>query len=214
MKNLLKSMFSFLKEEKQLRTLNSLSELQVNDYIKLNDSYALPEELRGKTFQVQAVDSYYYGESLSVEWTLKGDTKKKVYFSISDLCDEDRIVLSYQLKKKEVEAIFGWDDVKQQYNPDHESSLVCKDASVFDGWLADEYFRRQCAGKGLYFTGNYSGKMKPAGGEEVTYYEFYNDTETCVMDVEVWSKDEVDVFISILRPETDVHEYWPYQGNT
>ncbi len=204
---LLKAMFSSA-DKKELRSLDSLSELQVNDYIKLNDSFALPEELRGKTFQVASIDSYYYGQSLSTEWALKGDTKKKLYMSLSDKGDEDKIVLSYQLKNKEVEAVFGWNEIKQQYNESFEGELVCKDTSAFEGWLATQYSRRECAGKGAYFEGDFRGKNKPSGGDDLTYYEFYDDEGNFALDVEMWSKDEVDVFISILRPESDIHEFW------
>jgi len=204
---LLKSMFSS-SDKKELRSLDSLAELQVNDYIKLNDSFALPEELRGKTFQVESIDSYYYGQTLSTEWALKGDTKKKLYMSLSDKGDEDKIVLSYQLKKKEIEAVFGWNEIKQQYNENFEAELICKDTSLFEGWLGERYSRRECAGKGSYFEGDYRGKSKASGGDDLTYYEFYDDDDNFALDVEVWSKDEVDVFISILRPESDIHEFW------
>jgi len=208
MKKLLKAMFSSFKEEKELRSLNSLSELQINDYIQLNDSYALPEELRGKTFQISSIDSYYYGDNLSIEWVLSGDTKKKLYLSLNDFGDEDRIVLSYQLKKKEVDEVFGWDNVKQQFDSNFEQKLICKDVSVYEGWLDSEYNRRECAGKGEYFSGDYRNKGKSGSGEQLTYYEFYNEDETYSLNVEMWSKDEVDVFISVLRPVSDVHEYW------
>ncbi len=208
MKKLFKAIFSSFSEEKELRSLDSLGDLQLNDYIRLNDSFALPAELRGKTFQVDSIDSYYYGEKLSIEWALKGDTRKKVYLSLSDLGDEDRIVLSYQLKKREAEALFGWENIKQQYDPAFEEALVCRDTSAFEGWLAAEYHRRECAGKGTYFSGDYRGRVKPSGGDEVTYYEFFNEDETLSMDIEMWSKDEIDLFISILRPESDIHEFW------
>lgn len=208
MKKLFKAMFSSFSEEKKLRTLDSLAGLQVKDYICLNNSFALPVELRGKTFQVESIDSYFYGERLSIEWALKGDTKKKLYLSLSDLGDEDQIVLSYQLKKKEVGSVFGWDQIKQQYNPDYENNLICKDPSLFEGWLASEYYRRECAGKGSYFSGDYRGKVKSSDGEQLTYFEFYNEEESFAINVEMWSKDEIDVFISILRPESDIHEFW------
>lgn len=208
MKKLFKALFSSDKDETGSRSLNTLSELQINDYIKLNDSFSLPAELRGKTFQVSAIDSYYYGEQLSTEWTLKGDAKKKVYMSLSDLGDEDRIVLSYQLKKNEVEAVFGSNEVKQQYDPNHEATLQCKDSSLFEGWLDDEYYRRKCAGKAIYFERDCRGQHQPDDGEDLTYFEFYNNEENRSMNVEVWSKNEVDVFISILRPESDIHEFW------
>ncbi len=201
-------MFSSFSKEKELRSLDSLSELQIKDYIRLNDSFALPTELRGKTFQVESIDSYYYGESLSIEWALRGDTQKKLYLSLSDLGDENKIVLSYQLKKKEVEAVFGWDKIKQQYKPEVEEKLVCKNTELFDGWLAESYDRRECAGKGTYFSGDYRNKPKSGGGEDLTYFEFFDEDENYSIDVEMWSKDEVDVFISILRPESDIHEFW------
>ncbi|MFT7386915.1 MAG: hypothetical protein ACI8VC_000150 [Candidatus Endobugula sp.] len=210
MKNLFKAIFSSSKDKKNLRNLESLAELQKNDYIKLNDSFALPEELRGKTFQVISIDSYYYGEALHTEWTLKGDVKKKVYLSLSDLGDEDRIVLSYQLKKKEVAAIFGWDQIKAQYQPTHEVNLQCSDTSIYEGWLAPEYYRRECNGIASYFARDCRGQQQPTGGEALHYFEFYNEDDTHSMDIEVWSKDEVDVFISILRPESDIHEFWAH----
>ena len=208
MKNLFKAIFSSFSKDKELRTLDALADLQVTDYIRLNDSFALPEELRGKTFQVESIDSYFYGEELSTEWALKGDTKKKVYLSLRDSSDEDQIVLSYQLKKQEVESVFGWNQIKQQYKPDFDVKLACKDTALFEGWLEKEYYRRECAGKGTYFSGDYRGKAKSGGGEKLTYFEFYSEDDSRAMDVEMWSKDEVDVFISIIRPQTDIHEFW------
>ena len=208
MKKLLMSIFSLFKEEKPLRTLDSLQELQKNDYIKLNDSFSMPEELRGKTFQVSAIDTYFYGENLHTEWTLKGDVKKKIYLSISDVGDEDRILFSCQLNKKEVELTFGWDAIKLQYQPEYEATLPCKDTSIFKGWLDKDYYRRECAATATYFSKDCRGKDKPGEGDHLTYFQFYNNDDTFSMNVEVWSKDEIDVFISILRPESDIHEFW------
>jgi len=208
MKSIFKALISSFTKEKELRSLDSLAELQIKDYIRLNDSFALPAELRGKTFQVESIDSYFYGESLSTEWALQGDTKKKLFLSLSDLGDENRIVLSYQLKKKEVENIFGWENIKQQYKPEFEEKLMCKDVSLFEGWLGKSYERRECAGKASYFSGDYRNKNKPQGGEDLTYFEFFDEEESFSIEIEMWSKDEVDVFISILRPESDIHEFW------
>lgn len=209
---LFKAMFSSMSAEKELRTLDNLADLQVTDYIKLNDSFALPEELRGKTFQVDSIDSYYYADSLSIEWALKGDTKKKVYLSLKDTGDEDQIVLSYQLKKQEVESVFGWDNIKKQYNADFEETLACKDTSLFEGWLGEEYSRRECAGKGRYFEGDHRGNTRSSGGEKLTYFEFFTEDDSRSMDIEMWSKDEIDVFISVIRPESDIHEFWAHNG--
>jgi hypothetical protein len=210
MKNLFKALFSSDKGKQDLRTLTSLSELQKSDFIKLNDSFALPEELRGKTFQVSSIDSYYYGDTLNTEWTLKGDVKKKVFLSINDLGDEDSIVLSYQLKKKEVEALFDWKKIKAQYQPEHEETLQCLNTSAYEGWLAAAYHRRECNGEATYFSRDCRGQEKPTNGEHLQYFEFFNEDETRSMNIEVWSKDEVDVFISILRPESDIHEFWAH----
>lgn len=206
---LLKAIFSSgADDNKKLRDLNSLGELQNGDFIKLNDSFALPSELRGKTFQVTSIDSYFYGEELSTEWTLKGDTKKKIYMSLTDMGGEDQIVLSYQLNKREVDALFGWSELKAQMNASTQADLLCKDTSMFEGWLADTYHRREVDAEAVYFSRDMRGRGRSGGGEELTYVEFYNDDESRSMDMEIWDVDEIDVFISILRPETDVHEFW------
>ncbi len=210
MKKLFSAMLaSFKKDGKALRELTQLADLQVNDYIKLNDSFALPVEIRGKTFQVASIDSYFYADRLSTEWTLKGDTQKKLYLSLDDVGGEDQIVLSYQLNKKEVEKIFGWNAVQAQTDAACQQVLPCKDKHVLEGWLTDNYHRRECAGSATYFAKDYRGKDQPAKGETLSYYSFYDDEENFGLNVEVWSEDEIDVFISLLRPESDIHEFWP-----
>ncbi|MCY4045583.1 MAG: hypothetical protein OXE99_10945, partial [Cellvibrionales bacterium] len=111
---------------------------------------------------------------------------------------------SYQLKKKDVEAIFGWDQLKAFFDESHQGELICNDIDAFEGWLAESYTRRECGAKGSYSEGDYRGKPRNKGDEPFTYYSFFNADDTLSLDIEVWDEDEMDVFISILRPETDI----------
>ncbi|MCY4046179.1 MAG: hypothetical protein OXE99_14040, partial [Cellvibrionales bacterium] len=91
MKKLFKAMVASMKKDAPLRDVVELQDLAINDYVDLSDSFALPAELRGKTFQVNGIDSYFYSDGLSTEWALKGDTKKKLYLAQTDMGGEDQL---------------------------------------------------------------------------------------------------------------------------
>jgi hypothetical protein len=204
MKKLFKAMMASMKSEAPLRDVVELKDLAINDYVDLSDSFALPSELRGKTFQVNSIDSYFYSDGLNTEWALKGDTQKKLYLAQTDLGGEDQLEFSYQLKKKEVDSLFGWDQLKALFDKSNDTELSCKNIDAFEGWLAEKYTRSECGAKGTYCAGDYRGKPRQNGDESFTYFSFFNADETLSVEVEVWDEDEIDVFISILRPETDI----------
>jgi hypothetical protein len=209
MSSLFKAIMSRFKSEPEPRVITDIHSLQKGDMVKLNDSFALPAELRGGTFEITGIDTYYYGQEGLTEWVLRGGASRKIFMSVSEFDDEERLSFSFKLKGSEVEELFSWKEIKAQFNESHESPLVCSNAEKFENWLTTEYQRRECAGRGEYFSGDYrEHPNKPSGGEALDYTEFFDVDERYGVEVERWSKDELDVFVSLIRPLEDIHEMW------
>lgn len=68
----------FNKSTTEPRKLSHVNQLLIGDIIVLNDSFALPESLRGQQFQVKAVNSYEFEDKVQTEWALAGDRKSVV----------------------------------------------------------------------------------------------------------------------------------------
>lgn len=211
MLKMFRSLFkSYTGPNQAARQIDNPKQLQVGDLFKMSDSFALPSELRGESFQVQQVATYFYTDIGVPEFVIKSGPNKPLFLSIEDFDGEEQLILSRKLKRKEVEALFGWDAVKELTTRETTTEIVPR-APGEDEWLADAYHRRVFGGTGRYFERDLrDGPAPGSGGEPLHYYEFYDAEERCSFEVEAWEGDELEVCIGLVRPFSDIVEYWPH----
>ncbi|MFV2055169.1 MAG: hypothetical protein ACC707_01835 [Thiohalomonadales bacterium] len=212
MKNFIKALWGGVKGEGDApgRTIDEPLELQKGDYIKLNDSFALPLLLRGQTMQITKVNTYLYGYEQVAEFNLRGEENRTIFMNYEDNDGDPFIGFSVKLKRKEIDTIFGKGVLKKVYNGNQTSLSVENKLDGFELWLADKYEIKESAKKGQFFERDFRGSDAPtSGGEPLTYTELWSSDEKFAVEIEIWDEDEIDIMITLIRPITDVHEMWP-----
>lgn len=198
---------SFKKQEIPVE-LTSPEQLSKGDMLRFADGFAIPEELRGETFLVQKVATYFYGDTGSPQFVIKSGDRKPLYLSIEDFDGEELIVISKKLKNKEVESLFSWDQLRTAMK-DENSRNITTNQDTSNHWLANNYSRRVFGAKGHYFEKDIRhSDGVPPGGEAFQYFEYYTADENKSLEIEVWDGDEVEVCLGLVRPMTDVVELW------
>ncbi len=202
------SLIKSFKKQDAPQELTSPEQLSKGDMLRFSDGFNIPEELRGETFQVQKVATYFYGDVGAAQFVIKSGDQKPLYLSVEDFDGEELIVISKKLKNKEVEALFGWDRLRAAMKDENSREIIALDNSVGD-WLGESYERRVFGASGHYFERDVRhSDGTPSGGEEFTYFEYYTSEEKKALEIEVWEGDEIEVCLSLIRPMTDVVELW------
>ena len=75
---------NIFKKKEVIRKLTSVSEVLVKDMVILNDSFALPEVLRGKQFEVKEVTTYEYEDEKALEWALRGTDNTEIFLGLDE----------------------------------------------------------------------------------------------------------------------------------
>lgn len=193
------------------RELTSPEQLVKGDMFRIADSYAIPEDLRGQTFQVQKVATYFYNDAATPQFIIKSGTNKPMFLSIEDFDGESQIVISKKLKSKEVEALFSWKRLRAAMKNENDRDIQPLKDATHDDWLAASYSRRVFGAKGQYFEKDLRHATQvPAGGEPFQYYEYYTDDETQSFEIEAWEGDELEVCLGLIRPMSDIEELWKH----
>ena len=214
----LSSLIKSFKKQEAIKELTSPEQLSKGDMLRFVDSFALPDSLRGETFQVQKVATYFYTDNPSPQFVIKSGNSAPLYLSIQDFDGEELVVVSRKLKNKEVDSLFGWDKLREAMKDEDSREIVANQQMGSDSdsdrwivnWAADSYSCRVSGGA----TGHYFGSdMRqsvgvPAGGEAFKYFEYYTPDEGKSLEVEVWEGDEIEVCLGLIRPMMDVVELW------
>lgn len=200
--------FKSLKKQEAPEEITSPTQLSKGDMLRFADSFSLPEGLRGETFQVQKVATYFYTDEPTSQFVIKSGSNKPLFLSIEDFDGEEQVVISRKLKNKEVESLVGWDAIRAAMKNENNRDITINESSS-DSWLADSYSRRVFGAKGHYFEKDHRNSSSlPAGGEHFSYYEFYTPDESKSLEIEAWDGDEIEVCVGLVRPMSDINEFW------
>jgi hypothetical protein len=204
----------FNKEQPKTRQVTSPAQLKTNDIIVLNDSFALPEALRGKEFQVNAVNCYEFENEVQTEWVLKNDANETVYLTL-DVDDETYLKFSLEIDHEDVESLFDLDEFATIFEEPGDAFLEKQqDTEKTTQWTSEQY--QQCIfAKVGYFhrkdnrcenISSYEGKD---AGEPFELYQLLDQDESRGIDIEVWEDGDTDVFLTLYRPLTDIVDIYP-----
>jgi len=203
----------FKKEEPQ-RKVTQAAELRKGDIIVLTDSFGLPEALRSQEFQVSAVNSYEYENSVDTEWVLTGINDTEIFLSL-DVDDKTYLKFALKIAHEDVETLFDLDEFSMIFEEPGEAFLTRKtDSSLSQGWSDDEY--QQCLfAKVGYFhrkdhrsesLSSYEGKD---AGEQFEAFRLLNKNQSKGLELEVWDDGDTEVFLTLYRPTTDIVDMYP-----
>ncbi|AVV85455.1 DUF4178 domain-containing protein [Shewanella putrefaciens] len=200
------------------RELNHPSQLNVGDMISIDDSFALPTQLRGQQLKVEAVNTYEFERNQQAEWVLKGHGSDTIYLSIEE-DDETYLALSIKITRNQVEQIFDLEQFSTLFDePGHAElttqALSTDNAAQLEQWLGKQYHQVTFAAFGYFHREDYRGLKPPQDangntGEPFEYYLLLNDDESRAIEIEVYEGGDTDVVLTLYRPLTDIREYWP-----
>ena len=81
----LRSIFRSYKSQPSPRTLESPLDLRQGDMFRFDEDFSLPAELRGKTFKVDKVATYFYNGPGVPEYAIRGEDGTRLFLSVEDL---------------------------------------------------------------------------------------------------------------------------------
>ncbi|NMP15133.1 DUF4178 domain-containing protein [Thalassotalea sp. Y01] len=202
----------FGKPEEQ-RKLNRVDDLKVDDIFIFDDSFALPELLRGAQFLVSAVNSYEYEHHTETEWVLIDDRNTQIYLSLYK-DDETYLKISLKLNDDDVAELFDLDQFANIFEQGETIIDKHSDTPVSDGWSSDTYRQYTFAKVGYFHRkdhrseqiSEYQGKDQ---GERFELYQLEGSDDRFGMDLEVWDDGDTDVFLHMYRPLTDIKDMYP-----
>lgn len=203
----------FKKDDPQ-RKVSSTAELRKGDIIVLTDSFGLPEALRQQEFQVTAVNSYEYENSVDTEWVLTGTNDTEIFLSL-DVDDKTYLKFALKIAHEDVETLFDLDDFANIFEEPGEAFLTRKDDSTLSqGWSDEEY--QQCLfAKVGYFhrkdhrSENLSSYEGKDAGEQFESFRLLNQDQSRGVELEVWDDGDTEVFLTLYRPTTDIVDMYP-----
>ncbi|MDR8522438.1 hypothetical protein [Shewanella fidelis] len=207
----------FGKKEAPKRQLDHPSKLNKGDMISLDDSFALPPQLRGQQLRVEAVNTYEYQRKQQTEWVLKGHGNDTIFLSL-DEDDETYLGLSIKLNRGLVEALFDLDQFSEIFEESGKAQLTTNtltaDLEDYEQWLSPHYHQVSAADFGYFHRQDYRGQRPPqdadgATGDAFEAYQLLDDDEDKAIDVEVYEGGDTDVMLTIYRPLSDIRDYWP-----
>ncbi|MGL4938720.1 DUF4178 domain-containing protein [Shewanella sp.] len=208
----------FGKKVQALRELNHPSQLKLSDMITLDNSFALPVQLRGQQFKVEAINTYEFERRQQTEWVLKGHSHTSIFLSLAE-DDETYLAFSLKIPRAQVEQLFDLEQFSTLFDEPGRALLTPNPlspthADTFALWLGKQYHQITFAAFGYFHREDYRGLKPPqdangATGEPFEYYLLLNDDETRAIEVEVYEGGDTDVLLTLYRPITDIRDYWP-----
>ncbi|QYJ79522.1 hypothetical protein [Shewanella acanthi] len=207
----------FGKKAPPARELNHPSALQIGDMISIDNSFALPPQLRGQQLKVEAINTYEFERSQHCEWVLKGHGNDTLFLSIEQ-DDEAYLAFSIKISRAQVEQIFDLDQFSTLFDEQgaqlNTLALSPQLAEQLEQWLGANYHQVTFALFGYFHREDYRGLKPPqddhgATGEPFEYYSLLDDEERRAVEVEVYEGGETDVVLTLYRPLSDIRDYWP-----
>lgn len=210
----------FGKKTPPARELNHPSALKVGDMISIDNSFALPSQLRGQQLKVEAVNTYEFERQQQSEWVLKGHGSDTLFLSIEE-DDETYLAFSLKITRAQVEQIFELAQFSTLFDEPGHAELTTQAlspalAEQLEQWLGKQYHQVSFAVFGYFHREDYRGLKPPqdangASGQPFEYYLLLDDDESRAVEVEVYEGGDTDVVLTLYRPLTDIRDYWPGQ---
>ncbi|MBV7314690.1 hypothetical protein [Shewanella sp. NIFS-20-20] len=206
----------FKKREPELRQIHSLKQLQLGDMITLDDSFGLPPPLRSQTLVLEHVYCDEYQHTIDAIYWFKNQQGHA--FRLVE--HKDHLLLWLSLTRAQVEQVFAMDDFSEIFEPQGAMPLTPQSLSnlpQLTPWIGQQYHRISFAEFGYLHHQDYRQQRPPQsddhqGGQPFERYFLESSDEQHALLVQVMSSGETEVYLGIVRPQTDIQEFWP-RGN-
>ena len=192
------------------RQLAHPSQLLVGDIISLDDSFALPSQLRGQSLEVKSINSYEYEHSKELEWVLQGPSDELVFLAIEQ-DDQESLVLSIKVNRATVEQLFDLEQFSQLFDEPGSALLTLQEAPPqYEQWTGPQYRQNEFSRFGYFHQCDHrQSQLDDERGDSFERYAAMTDDEKFGIEVEVYEGGETDVMLCLYRPISDIRQYWP-----
>jgi hypothetical protein len=204
----------FKKSAEQPRKLEDVNQLLLNDIIVLTDSFALPNSLRNKQFQVKAINSYEFENSIQTEWALLGTDNLELFLSL-EIDDITELKISLKIEHEDVETLFDLDSFSEIFEQPGNAFLDKKaDTVKTTHWTCEQYQQSVYAQVGFFHRKDHRTETLSAyegkdSGEQFELYRLYNKDQSKGIDIEVWQDGDTEVCLTLYRPLSDIIDMYP-----
>ena len=114
-----------------------------------------------------------------------------------------------------MEKIFNLDEFSKIFES-KGTTLLAKDISIVDGFIAEEYTQTVIAERGYYYEGKDFRGSQPSSlegeGEPFDYFCLVSKRGTHAVEIEVYEGGETEVYLTLYRDASDIKELWPASG--
>ncbi|WOH39375.1 hypothetical protein RI844_09150 [Thalassotalea fonticola] len=204
----------FNKDSIEPRQLNQPKDLMIKDIIIFSDSFALPENLRNKQFQVANINTHEFEHKQITEWQLDGSAEQQIYLSLEQ-GQQQYLKLTMKVSDSCVEGLFNLDEFSEVFEAPGNALLnrLCE-TSQTAGWTSEQYQQTAFAQMG-YFHRKDHRLNKPSefegedSGEAFEFYSLRGVDDQYSVDIQIWQDGDTDVFVNLYRPTSDIKEYYP-----
>lgn len=193
-----------LKEPKQL--------LQ-GDIFCFGDSFGLPEAMRKQQLQVSDIHTIEFKHEHYIQLTGQGSGEKLAFISFPKN-PQQQIKYSLLLTRTEVEALFDLDEFAEIFEEPGSAKLtpIIKQHNYAD-MLASEYIQQDFSTSGYLHHADYRDSKPPqyqdqAHGQEFEFYSLEGKEGRRFIDIYIFENGDTDVYLSQLRPASDIAELW------
>lgn len=212
MKSFIKGLWSRTKTEPAARELDHPRALQVGDFLKMSDSFGLPEYLRDQVFEVTAITTWQYEHEFETTFSLRSKNNDSIDLTIDNDAGREKAAFSIEIPRTVVEQVFDLDEFSSIFDEEIATSLNTVTKLDLAGWLSDQYHQTACGERGFFYQKDCrgSGPSEFEGdGEAFDYYAMVSADESQAVEVAVYGGGETEVSLVLNRSIDDIQELWP-----
>ncbi|WP_144392264.1 hypothetical protein [Pleionea sediminis] len=201
----------FGKKEEKTRILEKPEELNVGDMVEMVDSFGLPAEIRGETFQIMEINTYEYKHARETEFLLQGSEGIPLHLTVEVEDGEEWLNFTRKIERSDVEQLFDMDAFGLVFDEEvsRESIRVIGDSSKYERWLADSYYQEGEWTRGYFHKSDFRKKSisryeDDDNGEAFESVSLVSEDDMHRVEIEVWEDGTTDVSIGVSRPIADI----------
>ncbi|MEI6897999.1 MAG: hypothetical protein V5786_11045 [Psychromonas sp.] len=211
-----KSLFA-KKQAAPTRTLNHVTELQLQDLFSFSDSFALPQAMRKMQLQVTDINTIEFKHEHYAQIVAQGSGNQLVYLSFPNN-PQKLVKLSLLLPRSDVEALFNMDDFSEIFEQPGNAHLTPLTNNLnYADMLADKYIQQDFMTSGYFHRQDYRNATPPQfnedkHGQEFEYYSLQGNQEKRFVEIFIFENGDTDVYLSFFRPTNEIAELWAKDG--
>jgi len=195
------------------RQLDRPEQLRAGDMLEMVDSFGLPKELRGQTFEVVKVNTYVFGGRRSSEFLLQGEFSLPIHMTFENDDGQQSLLFTQKIERETVESILDMDAFSGVFGESlTRDKIVAQDTqNRFDQWLASEYYQNADWEQGEFFEQDLRHQRSLPSGEHCESLSLESRDGQHFISIEVWAGGETDVSLGIARPLSDLKSFYGKQ---